>query len=356
MRFISNLSLISFLSSSALAAAPAQFSTKYPMENIRFMTKDGQNTYLQRGSDLELVNQFRSSNVMKGTSSTQYLVTGSQARHKVVIETDPTGPQDLDLNKLHSIHVASLLGGSAPLFVGSGRAPRLHLDDEWVTWWDPKDKVIHVQFLRSKDRHYIIRLGRKHNPYFTPDVIMLDPETVIYTDINEKGVPGLLTYSLTGKQTTLVRKGEQPGSHFELCTYGKYAALGEFSYDDVNHGSSISILAWKTAPSPDGFTSVYRSSDNDSGQMVCAADKVWFVKTVAEDRQYNIRSSAAANLNLATGKIQVVPELEKVSNIINMDGRILAPVRGEIYVLEGAAGSDQDVLKRPGKPTPTRKP
>jgi len=178
---------------------------------------------------------------------------------------------------------------------------------------------------------------------------MINPETILYTDVNEKGYAALLSWNLIDKKMTVIKKSDVAGTHFELCRRGNYVALGEFSYDDANKGSTISILAWKDSPNLAGFTSIYKTSDNDLGQMVCDESKLWFVKTMSEDRKLNIKQTEAVVMDIRSGQIIVKSELERVTNIINMDGRILIPFREDIFVAQGDPGSSSDRLKPAGR-------
>jgi hypothetical protein len=178
---------------------------------------------------------------------------------------------------------------------------------------------------------------------------MLNPETVLYTDINDNGFAALLAWNMVDKKMTVVKKAEVSGTRLELCRRGNYVALGEFSYEDANRGSHIQVMAWKNNPSLAGFSSIYRVSDNDIGNMICSEDKLWFVKTMSEDRKLNTKITEAVTIELASGKISQKSELERVTQIIEMDGRVLIPFRDEHFVLEGNPGSKTDILKQPDR-------
>ncbi len=325
-----------------------RFAAKQSLDNIRFMTQDGRYTYSQKRSGaLSMSTSFRTSDVLTNPPGTNYAITSSEARKKMVVEVEANWHQDMDLNKINDIMVGSFAGAQFAK-IGRGRYPRLHLDDEWLTWFDPKEKAIHVQFLRTPERHQIIKLGKKNNAFFFPEVIMLNPETVLYTDVNDKGFSALLSWSLVDKKMTVVRKSEVSATRLELCRRDNIIAMGEFSYDDANRGTTIMVQAWKDAPTLGGFTTVYRASDNDLGQMICGSNnRLWFVKTMSEDRKLNIRQTEAVVMELPSGRITVKSELERVTNLIDMDGRILLPLREDVFVLEGSAGSANDTLRNP---------
>jgi len=345
--------LMTVLNVRAFANTLPIFAAKQSIENIRFVTFDGRYTYAQKRSGaLTLSTSFRNEDVLENPPGTNYYVTSSKDRKRVAIEVEANWHQELDLTKNHTIYVAPY-GATKVEKVGIGRFPRLHLNDEWLTWYDPKERAIHVQFIAVPDRHQIIKLGRKHNPYFMPEIVMLNPETVLYTDINDKGFAALLAWNMIDKRMTVVQKSAQSGTRLELCRYGDMIALGEFSYDDSNRGTAIYYKASRAgAPSTlGGFNNVYRVSENDLGQMVCARDSVWFVKTMSEDKTFNQRLTEAVQLELPSGKVTAKTQLNYVTNLIEMDGRIILPFREQFYVLQGSSGSSTEALQAP----PTRR-
>ncbi|MBY0516731.1 MAG: hypothetical protein K2P81_07480 [Bacteriovoracaceae bacterium] len=350
MDFSKSLAFIFIFSTSAWARIELpRFAAKQALENIRFMTVDGRITYNQKRSGaLAFATSFRTIDILENPQGTNYYITASSYRKKMVIEVEKEWHRNLDLTKNNELLIGTF-AGTQFLPIGAGRAPRLHLDDDWITWFDAKEKVIHVHFLRVKDRHYVIKLNPKLNNFYIPEVVMLNPETIMYTDINDKGFAALLSYNIISQKLTVIKKSEVSGTRMELCRFGNYIAMGEFSFDDANRGSSIQVLAWKDKPNLAGFTNLYRVSDNDIGNMVCGKDNVWFVKTMSEDRKLNIRQTEAVSLEINTSKITMRSELERVTNIIEMDGRILLPFREDIFVLEGPAGANNDVLKDPEK-------
>lgn len=324
-----------------------RFAAKQAVENIRFVSHDGRFTYTQKRSGaLSLSTSFKSNDVIESTPGSNYLISTSPARKKMLIEVERDWHQNLDLTKVNDIMVGGF-NGTQFVNIGKGTASKLHLDDDWASWYDPKEKVLHFQFLKASERHHVIRLGKKHNPFFTPEVVMLNQETILYTDINDKGFSALLAWNMVEKKMTVLRKADQSGTRMELCRKGNYVALGEFSYEGTNRGSHIQVMAWKNNPSLSGFTTLYRVSDNDIGNLICGDGKLWFVKTMSEDRKLNLRISEAVSLDLATGKVTQASELERVTQLIEMDGRVLIPFREEIFVLDGDAGSKTDILKQP---------
>lgn len=349
MRYINWVILIGAVTSNSLFAQKdiPKFATKLNLESLRFITRDGKFSYAQkRSGSLSLISDFKTRDIIESPPGTNYLVSSSPSRKKIIVEVERAQHQEFDLNKLHEIWIAPI-GDTKFVSVGMGRYPKLHLNDEWLTYYDPKTQSIHIQFLPVAKRHYIVRLSQKHNPYFNPEVLMLTPETILYTDINNKGYSALLSYNLIDNKVTKILKAEFSGTKMELCSRDNYAALGEFSYPGARRGSSIRLMTWKVVAGISGFTEIYRTTNNDLGQMICDSGQIWFVKTISEEKELNGLTTEAATLTIPSAKVEIKTSLQHVNNIIEMDGRILLPLRGETYVLSGNPGSKQDQLQKP---------
>jgi hypothetical protein len=79
--------------------------------------------------------------------------------------------------------------------------------------------------------------------------------------------------------------------------------------------------------------------------MICLPDHLYFVKTLSTDQQLNLKISEAVKLDLKSKRVETKSNLKSVSQIIEMDGRIMIPFRGAFYVIEGRANIGEDILK-----------
>ena len=93
---------------------------------------------------------------------------------------------------------------------------------------------------------------------------------------------------------------------------------------------------------------MYETDDNDIGRMVCLENSIYFVKTTQHNKKLGMKRTEAAQINLNNNQVTIRSDLEQVSQIINMDGRVLIPFRESIYVLEGESNLGDDTLKSPG--------
>lgn len=323
-----------------------RFLTKHPTQAIRFITLDGRFAYLQkRQGVLGMVSGFRSVDFISDQANSDFTVKDSRFKQRLAIEIIPNSQKEINLIKNHNIVVVDW-GKTQPVEIGSGRGSRLHLDDEWITYYDPVLKVISVQNVLT-EKLYQIKLSAKISPFFLPEVEMISPDTIIYTEVNEKGYIALIQYNLVTQKSIVIYKSTQNGTRLELCQTKGYVAIGEFPYDDISRTSKILQIKLSDSTNLAGYSTIYSSTDSDLGNMICQEQSIYFIKTMTHVKRLNTKLTEAVKLDLKTTQIQTVTDLGSVTQLLAMDGRILAPFRGDFYVLEGAANLTEDKLKSP---------
>lgn len=329
----------------ALAEAP-KLLTKHGVNSIRYISMDGRVAYVnKRPGVLALVGFFQSKDFLTVSQSSDFIVHASKDKVRILIEVIPSMHTEYNLLKEHKIHV-SKFGDTSTKEVGVGQNARLHLADEWMSYYRPKEKEIVIENLVT-EKKYSILLSQKPTTFFVPEVIMLNSETVVYTDVNDQGIAGVIAYNLKTAKSTIVFKSSQSGTRIELCRGEDYLAAGEFPYDGITRKSQIVRMKTASASNLLNYDTLYSSLDQDLGNMTCSERAVYFVKTLNQDKKLGLKKTEVAELELKTGKVKVRTDLSHVSHVLNMDGRILAPFRGEFYVLEGEANLATDKLKSP---------
>lgn len=342
------ISLLIFITS-ALAADLPRFLTKHSPDTLRYISMDGRYAYVQKKPGvLGMVSSFRSVDFMSEPTASDFLVKSSRFRQRLIIETISNTHQDMSLVKNHKISVVDY-GNTLIRQVGNGKAARLHLRDEWVTYYDIQQRIVLVMNLVTQKK-FEIKLSAKANPFFVPEVEMVSGSGVVYTDINEAGYAALVSYDLQSLKSNILYKSSQNGTKIELCQHEDYLAMGEFPYDGVGRGSKIQTLPIREVTNLAGFSTVYNSVDQDIGNMVCTRDSIYFVKTFGVDPVLNHKVTDAVKLDLRTQTIAAKSDLKHVGQLIQMDGRVMIPLRGELFVLEGTANLGEDSLKS----TPTK--
>lgn len=343
------ISLLLF--TSQLWAAPLpQFLTKHSTEAIRFITMDGRYAYVKkRPGVLGMVSSFRSIDFASEAESSDFKVVSSRFKKRLIVEVIPNIHTEYNFYKKNKILLLDW-GGSTTKEMGFGVNAKLHLQDEWLTYFDPIEKVVHIVNVITQKR-YQVGLTKKSNPYFRPDVEMITAENVVYTDINEAGLSAFISLNLASSNSSVIYRSTQSGTRLELCQARDYLAIGEFPYEGVERSSQIFHLPLSSAINLAGYTSIYSSSDQDLGNMICLDRSIYFVKTLSEDKKLGVKSTEAVRLDPATKALEVKSSLSTVSQLLEMDGRVLIPFRGDFYVVEGTSNLGTDQLK-PTTPNP----
>ncbi len=337
-----NLLLVSFLLS---AKELPRLLTKHSIDGLRFISMDGRYAYVKkRPGVLGLVISFRSVEFLSEPQTTDFLVSGSKFRNRLIIEAIPFQHQELNPYKLHKLLVVEY-GGSQPKEVGMGITPKLHLLDEWLTFYNPLTKVIHIVNVVTQKK-YEIALSQKANPFFRPHVEMVSSDTVVYTDINQQGYAALVSVNLVSSQNAILYRSPQTGTELELCQGKSHLVFGEFPYEGVEHGSKIMKIKLAQGTNLAGHESLYSSSASDIGNMVCQSDDLYFIKTMNQTPVTRSKVTEAVKINIESGNTTVKSDQRHVTQLFEMDGRILIPHRGEFFVLEGNANLGEDSLKK----------
>lgn len=338
-----------FIMISGLAAELPKFLTKHSPETLRYISMDGRYAYVtKKPGVLGLVSSFRSVDFLSEPNSNDFIVKATPAKKRIIIESIPNAHTEMSLIKNHKIYVVDY-GNTVSREVGLGKGAKLHLKDEWITYFDTISKILHVQNLLTQKK-YEIRLSKKPNPFFVPEVEMISAKTIVYTDINESGYSALVTYDLQTQKSAISYKSPQNATQLELCKTDTYVALGEFPYDGVTRGSKIQFVKLSDSMNLAGLSTIYNSVEQDIGNMICLKDAIFFVKTINHDKELNYKVTEAVRLEVKTQKLDIRTDLKHVAQLVEMDGRVIIPLRGDFFVLEGRSNLSEDILR----PVPTR--
>ena len=332
--FIINLIIIFLLVSRAEATIILpELLTKQAVTNIRFISRDGKFTYYQkRSGSLFFSTNYKVQEVVKGTLGTEYTLIASPAHKKIVILKNVNFHNLYSLREKLNILLLNY-GETTPIEVGMGISPSLLLEDTWLSYYDPYSKILNFENTSNAALKFSIKLNNKINPYFIPIVLMSDENTIYYTDLNEKGIVGVLEYKRNTTKSSLIYKAPSVLVKAEICLNQNHLILGIFGIHFSKSGSSISSAQ---LPLQD-FTkrvNIYASELNDLGQLVCNFDNdnIAFIKNYG-----NLNSPAydIASLNSLSKAITPLTELKTVTNILNLDGTLLTQEKGKYYIVKG---------------------
>jgi hypothetical protein len=340
MAYVRLSSLIIFFLHLCLIDAQASLpllKTKQPVENIKYISNDGKFTYyINRKGELLLANDYNIEVVMEGKEDTQYNIFEGEGRKYLLIERDENYFNYLALRKSRKLYIVPF-GGKEAKAIGEGICPSLQNKDQYVSFYDVPNQEIKFFNIALNKVDLSLSLVNKKNSYSCPQVAMISAAKILFTDLNEKGLPGLLEYdSLKNKKST-VYKSDTENVRIELCKYGEVILLGVFPLHQFKHPSQIFPIVQKEG----GFMPDNPLIENSTpiiGNMICShPGELYYIGTngpyVSEIMRFDIKEKKEA----------VLSDLKYISQIVDMDGRLLAPYRGNIYVIKGASDVYRDI-------------
>ncbi len=321
-------------------------STKQDISNLRFISSDGKFTYYQKSSGSFLLStNYKVKESIKLSQNTHFQVKTSQARKWVIVSANEDYQTYYSPQSLWKIYKIPF-GKSQSKFIGKGLAPLLHLNDEWISWFNPFERKIHFINLNKEALKFSIPTANIKNPYFIPEVIMLDNNRILFTDINKKGFPGILLFEINSRKITLFQKFETPNIKLEICRKNKHIYVARYGFDNIEQASVIRQIK---SSSLDYTKSklVYQSNKNDIGQMIChiSDDFIYFIKNISNSNGKIIYE--VAQLNTTNKQVKIISDISFATQLLEMDGHLLLPYNGSYRVLLGENNMTQfDLLKK----------
>lgn len=332
MLFISLMSL--FLSS--YATAQEELLTKQSIHKIRYISDDGKVTYYQKNSgELQMSTNYNFKNILKLSPHTQYLVSSSPTQSRVAISANENFYNMLNFRKDQRIFTTKLGDTDPPTEVGRGVFPQLHLKDTWISFFENKTFSYVFKSFNPSLPERRIKLNFHHSKYFTPQAYLLNLNNAIYIDHNDQDRFGVFLYSFIENKFELIYKAKKPGKRIQLCLEDNTLIIGEFPIISDYGGSYIvSINLYKGKLSK--YTPLYSSNLPDIGNMICANNRIYFIKTLKENKRLNLKQTEVVSINPKSLKIKTLSKLKYVTHIFKMNNKIITNFRGKYHILEGS--------------------
>lgn len=319
-----------------------EFLTKQATNNIRFLSQDGKFTYYQkRSGSLLFSTNYKVQEILKAEIGTNYTLFATPARKKIVVLQNTHFNNFYSLRAKENIYLLDY-GESVAREIGTGIAPTLLLGDSWLSFYDPYAKILNFENTINSSLKFSIKLNNRINPYFVPQVLMSDENTVYYTDLSEAGVYGVLEFKRNTSKSEIIYKAPGPMVRAEICIQESQLFLGVFGIHFAQMGSSISKIG---LPLKDFSKreAIYTSELNDVGHLICDYNNssIIFVKNTGS---HHSPSYDVVSLNTgpkrASGFFSVKPitpfsDKTTITNIINMDGVLLSEEKGKYYIVRG---------------------
>jgi len=312
----------------------SELLAKQAVGNIRFLSQSGKFTYYQKNSgSLLFSSNYKVFEMLKGPTGTQYSLIGTSTRKKIAIT------QNINFNTFYSLRSKENIflvdyGGTEVREVGKGSNIQLHQEDTWISYYDFYTRTLTFESTANSATRFNIKLNNRSNPYFTPQVVMSDQDTVYYTDLGENGITGLLQYKRTTNKSELIYKLKNPMIRAEICLNNNQLIMSMYGLNFSKEGSVITKI---NLPFKD-FTSresIYSSNVNDIGQLVCdfKENSIVFIKNFGTNDQM---SPDVVELDLKTKETNRLSEMFTITSLLNMDGTLLALDKGKYFIVKGS--------------------
>ncbi len=336
--------LLVSLSSHAESKLP-KLITKQDKKNIRYISDDGKYTYYQRSNGIfQFSTNYKVEEVIRLSERTQFNLLATSKHKFLLLEADEHYNDYLSLKSKPQLYIIEY-GTKNIKKIGEGIAIGLHLNDQYLSYYDPNTRSITLLNHLNPSIKTNIKLANSKNPYFIPQVVMLDVDTIVYTDLNKDGIPGILIHKVNSSKTSVLEKLDTPNKQIEICLNEDKLFIGEYGLDPLTNGSTISFLTGSKL-NIESKKIIYQSEENDLGSMKCSLDNksLYFIKTSrAENGKITFD---AAEINIETKDVQILSDIHFATNLVIMDGKLLLPYQNKHYVIRGEGNlTEFDKLK-----------
>ncbi|MBT3234888.1 MAG: hypothetical protein HN353_02960 [Bdellovibrionales bacterium] len=324
--------------------------TKQTIDHLRFISKDGKFTYFQlRSGSLRYSTNYNVHEVITGVRGDHYEVIGSSARKKIAISKRGFFHQLLGVRNIAKIYISNF-NTPRVRYIASGISPQLHLDDQFISVYHPENGTITIIGTEKASDKSIFKLKNRSDPFFIPQVVMLSAKSILYTDLSSTGATVILHYNRTTKRSKLFWRSLLLNGKIEICRNGTDLFIGQFGRTSSYQGSTI----WKmdvTRSVFDNSRIIYRSKLNDIGNIICniPGANIHFISDISRNNQRERFEAVSLHTTNHNSKKIVLSDIKEAGQLLNLDGRLLLPFNGKLYVLLGTNSSTiTDALEESG--------
>lgn len=311
------------------------FIPKDKSSNLLYQTSDDQVRYLlQNQNTLNLIEMAKSTQVHKSESDITHLeLIATKNKKHILLAEDTTPFTNFNPNKNKKIYWGAFKGSTIN-YLGDGSMPKLHLNDQWASYFDAEKKSIVFESLLLLGKNtYRLSLNNKYSTYFIPEVSVIEHEQVLYTDLNEKGEEALISYNLKSKAFSFIHKTVGVGKKISHCMLGNELLIAEFDLSATPQLTLFSLVFRGDKNFSDKKT-YYTDNYKYLPRLVCGPkdNSVFLLKNPAPmEKQKFSNQSILVNISIPKANTLEIPFDRFFSQIYLMDERILLQSSGKIY-------------------------
>ena len=315
--------------------------SKQALYNIRFVSQDASFTIYQKHTgSLFLSTNYSIKKIIDSDENTQFTVEGVKSSKYLLISKKDGAHREFNPNNNEEIYLYPYsLNGKAEL-IGTGINPQSHLNGDFVSYINKSNRKIYLQKLTLPKSVYTFSLPDSPNPFFSESVLMPNENTILISWQNASGINEIIKMNLEQSESKIIKKLNSYYSKLEMCLKNENLYFFEASYIGYNQeGSKITTIDLNNF----NETTLYSSKATDLGQISCHIEEnsIYFIKNFSENKKDYFD---VAKLTLPSNKIQRMTNEDYVTNIFEMDGRLIAVNNGEQMLLFGENSLKKDSI------------
>ena len=337
MQFIRRAITFFFLGYSTVYSV-VELKTKQETSKIKNISKNGKITYYQKSSgELHVSTNYNFEVLLKKVKHANYNVYSSEEEKIALIELEEDLFQRPNLQKDNELFSSKFGSKSDFKKIGNGVSPKLHLADNWISFYSFTSKSINIYSVLGEDQKIkSVRLKNTINPYFVPQVLLLSPHDILYSDINKTGFQALMSYSFIDKGFKTIHKTKLAAHKLEVCRIGDKLYIGEFPYDEVSGSTRIFTLSLYGNKDLKTKSIIYSSPLNDIGNLVCFNKKLFFVKTNKYRELINSRETSIVSIDPSKNhQIEFIEDTKDFTQLLVLGNLLVSSRLGKNYIIAG---------------------
>lgn len=311
-----------------------EFETKQAVNNLRYVSSDGKVTYYQnRSGNFSFSSNYKNSVIFKNPKNTQYSVFASSIKKKILLTIDKTYYTKMDFNELKDIYILDY-GKTNAKKIGKGVSPKLHLEDNFVSFYNPKSLMFTLYNTKQKTKKEFKVFNTKA-PFFRPDMSLITSNETLFNDLNESDEAAILNYSFISKKYKPVFKSKFKSAKLEFCLQKKKVIVLEVSSNNLKPQTNIYTIDLFNNQNYKKKNLIYSSILNDVGNLICREDSLYFIKTIDHNAKLNSKKTDIAKINIKTNILKRFESDLNPTQILEMDELILTLKNGKYYIVKG---------------------
>jgi len=330
----------------SLASGFPILATKQPIQNIRFVSNDGILTYFQnRRGKLLFSSNYNISTVLQKKKDTFFTMLTTPHKKFFLIEAQEDFFKTASLQADHQIY-SLIYGKDKAHRIGKGQASRFHEKGTWASFYSFMKHQVTLINLEATLIKTKINIINTVLPYFIPEVILFNRNMILYTDVNKKGEQAVLFYNRETKKKRLFLQSGILGQMFQLCQSDTHIFILQTGQSEYRKGTQIYKLAKKDPVSIKSLKSIYTSSRNDIGRMVCDFDSqfIYFIKS-KKSTKYSAKKNTVAQININSSEVKIIYDKQSSFNLLQLDQKLLIAAQGQYHIIKGTTKLKDDSIK-----------